>query len=275
MAAVMDPSGFALASVFGAVAGAVPDQEVMVWRDRRVTYAEMDRRADGLAHFLVAQGLGSHTPREELPGHLSGQDHLAIFSRNRTEYLEALIGSYRARVVPFNVNYRYVVEELTYLFDDADARAVIFSSEFAPEVAQLREQVPGLRVLVQIPDESENELLPGAVWWSDALATPAPAAGMPTPTGDDVFMMYTGGTTGMPKGVLWRQDDVYVSSMGGTPFGTTEPFASYEAIATHAASGAGRMTLLVVPPFMHAAAQWSTFHMITGGGTIVLPDNVH
>ncbi|WP_232678323.1 AMP-binding protein, partial [Nocardioides sp. R-C-SC26] len=132
-------------------------------------------------------------------------------------------------------------------------------------------------------------------------ATPAPAAGMPTPTGDDVFMMYTGGTTGrpkgvlwrqddvyvssmggtpfgttgMPKGVLWRQDDVYVSSMGGTPFGTTEPSASYEAIATHAASGAGRMTLLMIPPFMHAAAQWSTFHMITGGGTIVLPDNVH
>ncbi len=106
------------------------------------------------------------------------------------------------------------------------------------------------------------------------MTTPRPSAGLPEPDGDDLFILYTGGTTGMPKGVLWRQDDIYVTSMGGTPFGTTEPFASYEAIAEAAAAANGGMTLLMIPPFMHGAAQWSTFHMITGGGKIVIPDNV-
>ena len=97
---------------------------------------------------------------------------------------------------------------------------------------------------------------------------------MPEPTGDDLYILYTGGTTGMPKGVLWRNDDIYVTSMGGTPFGTSEPFASYDAIAQAARDAGGTMKLLMIPPFMHGAAQWSTFHTITCGGTIVLPDEV-
>lgn len=271
----MSPDGFNLSTVFRTVAGAVPDQEVLVWRDRRLTYAGMDRRVDGLAHHLVERGLGCHTPRTELAGHESGQDHLGLYLRNGNEYLEGMVAGYRARVAPFNVNYRYVEEELLYLLADARTRALVYHAEFAPNVAAVRDRLPDLEVLIQVADESGHELLPGAVDYESVLGTPAPAGGMPEPSGDDLFVLYTGGTTGMPKGVLWRNDDIYVTSMGGTPFGTNEPFASYDAIAEAAASAGGGMRLLMVPPFMHGAAQWSTFHTITSGGRIVLPDNVH
>lgn len=126
-----------------------------------------------------------------------------------------MIGSYRARVAPFNVSYRYVEEELLYLLKDSNARAVIYNAEFAPRVAAIRDQLPNLAVLIQVADESGNELLPGAVDYETILKTPAPQAGMPTPSGDDLYILYTGGTTGMPKGVLWRQHDIFLSSMGG------------------------------------------------------------
>ena len=273
-------AGFNLSTVFDTVARSVPDAEVMVWRERRLTYAVMNARIDGLAHHLVGQGLGCHTERTPgtgLAGHESGQDHLGIYLRNGNEYLESMVASYRSRVAAFNVNYRYVADELAYLLADAGTTALVYHAEFAPQVAAVRERLPDLKVLVQVADDSGNPLLPGAVDYEEATATPAPAAGMPTPSGDDLFILYTGGTTGMPKGVLWRHDDIYVSSMGGTVFGGTEPFGSYDAIAQHArdaVESGGAMRLLMIPPFMHGAAQWSTFHMITGGGTIVLPDEV-
>ncbi|CAN5266920.1 acyl-CoA synthetase [soil metagenome] len=271
-------AGFNLSTVFDTVARAVPDQEAMVWRGRRLTYAVMNARVDGLAHYLVEQGLGCHTERTAetgLEGHQSGQDHLGVYLRNGNEYLESMLGSYRARVAAFNVNYRYVEEELAYLLIDAATTALVYHAEFAPQVAAIRGRLPKLRVLIQVADGSDNPLLPGSVDYESFVTTPRPAAGMPTPTGDDLFVLYTGGTTGMPKGVLWRHDDIYVSSMGGTVFGTTDAFQSYEAIAQHARDSAGGMTLLMIPPFMHGAAQWSTFHMITGGGKIVIPDDVH
>jgi fatty-acyl-CoA synthase len=265
---------FNLSTVFDTVAKSVPDQEVLIWRDRRVTYGQMNRRIDGLAHYLVDRKLGCRTEREHLAGHESGQDHVGIYLRNGNEYLEAMVASYRARAAAFNVNYRYVEEELVHLLDDAGTRALIYHAEFAPQVAAVRARLPHLRLLIQVADDSGNELLPGAVDYESVLTTTPPAHGMPTPTGDDLFILYTGGTTGMPKGVLWRHDDVYVSSMGGTPYGTTEPFTSYDAIAQAARDGGGGMVLLMIPPFMHGAAQWSTFHVITNGGRIVIPDDV-
>ncbi|WP_166140602.1 acyl-CoA synthetase [Nocardioides ochotonae] len=265
---------FNLSTVFRTVADTVPDSEVLVWRDRRVTYRELDARIDGVAHFLVEQGLGCHTERDALAGHESGQDHLGVYLRNGNEYLEATLGAFRARVAAFNVNYRYVEEELVYLLTDAQATALVYHAEFAPVVAAVRDRLPALRVLIQVADDSGNPLLPGAVDYDSVVATPAPAGGMPTPSGEDLLLLYTGGTTGMPKGVMWRQHDIFVSSMGGTPFGTTEPFASYEALAAHAVASGGGLSLLMVPPFMHGAALWSTFHSITGGGKIVVLDDV-
>src|SRR5689334_4864639 len=154
---------FNLSTVFSVVARAIPDQNFLVWRDRRFSYAEFDARVDGFARYLVSAGLGCHTERDALDGHESGQDHLGIYLRNGNEYLESMIGAYRARVAPFNVSYRYVEEELVYLLNDSKARALVYNAEFAPRVAAIRDRVPHLQVLIQVADESGNDLLPGAV----------------------------------------------------------------------------------------------------------------
>jgi acyl-CoA synthetase (AMP-forming)/AMP-acid ligase II len=208
---------FDLSSVFATVAKTIPDQTFVVWRDRTLSYAQMDARIDGVAHYLAFRGLGCHTERERLAGHESGQDHLGIYLLNGNEYLEAMIGSFRARVTPVNVNYRYVVDELVYLLDDAKAKALVYSAEFAPRIAAIRDRLPRLEVLIQVADHSGKPLLDGAVDYESVTMTPRPAAGMPTPSADDLYILYTGGTTGMPKGVLWRQHDIFLSSMGGVP----------------------------------------------------------
>ena len=225
---------FNLSDVFATVAGAIPDQTFLVWRDRRLTYADVDARVDGVAHYLASVGLGCHAERDGLAGHESGQDHLGIYLRNGNEYLEAMIGSFRARVAPFNVSYRYVEQELVYLLEDSKARALVYPAEFAPRVAAIRDRLPALQVLIQVADESGNALLPGAVDYETVLGTPAPAHGMPTPTGDDLYVLYTGGTTGMPKGVLWRQHDIFLSSMGGRPWGSDQALASSDELAAKA-----------------------------------------
>ena len=110
---------FDLSSVFHTVATTLPDHRVLIWRDLELTYAQMDARIDGVAHYLTSQGLGCHTERDQLQPHESGQDHVGLYLRNGNEYLEAMIAGYRARVAPFNVNYRYVEEELLYLLTDS------------------------------------------------------------------------------------------------------------------------------------------------------------
>ncbi|HPX37326.1 MAG TPA: acyl-CoA synthetase [Mycobacterium sp.] len=268
-------AGFDLSTVFRTVAETVPDQQFFIWRDRRLTYAQMDARIDGVAHYLTSQGLGCHIERDQLEGHQSGQDHIGIYVRNGNEYLEAMVAGYRARVAPFNVNFRYVEEELLYLLGDSKARALVYAGEFAPNVHAILGSLPDLTVLIQVDDGSGNELLPGAVDYESITATPAPAGGMPTPTPDDLYILYTGGTTGMPKGVLWRQNDIFMSAMGGRPFlaGGAE-LTSYADLAAQARAQAGFRSLLLIPPLMHGAAQWGVFNTITTGGWIAVPDDV-
>ncbi|MFL6174410.1 MAG: acyl-CoA synthetase [Marmoricola sp.] len=263
---------FNLSRVFATVAAAVPDQEALVWRDLRLTYARMDARIDGVAHYLAELGLGRHTGRAELAGHEIGQDTVGLYLRNGNEYPEAMIAAYRAGAVSFNINYSYVEEELVYLLNDAGAKAVVFHAEFAPRVAAILDRVPTLTHLIQVADESGNELMPGAADYETIVSTPPVT--LPEALGEDVFLLYTGGTTGMPKGVIWRQHDVYVAAMGGRPFGSPDPFTTYDGIAEAARNAGGGIRLLMTAPFMHGAAQWSTFHMFTGGGKVVLPDNV-
>jgi fatty-acyl-CoA synthase len=263
-----------LSDVFGTVAKTIPEQTFLVWRGRRLSYADVDRRVDGFANYLTSVGLGCHTERDALAGHESGQDHLGIYLRNGNEYLEAMIGAYRARVAPFNTSYRYVEDELLYLLTDSKSKALVYPAEFGPRVAAIRDRLPHLRVLIQVADQSGNGLLPGAVDYETILSTPTPADGMPTPSGDDLYVLYTGGTTGMPKGVLWRQHDIFLSSMGGRPWGSDQALASHDELAEKARASAGAMSMMMVPPFMHGAAQWAAFNAVTMGGRLVIPDDV-
>ena len=265
---------FDLSTVFRTVAEAIPDNEVMIWRDLRLTYAQMDARIDGVAHYLVSRGLGCHIERDRLAGHQSGQDHVGLYMRNGNEYLEAMVAGYRARVAPFNVNFRYVEEELLYLLTDSGARALIYSSEFAPAVQAIRDRLPDLQVLIQVADDSGNPLLPGAVDYESVTATTEPADGMPTPDGEDLYILYTGGTTGMPKGVLWRQHDIFMSAMGGRPFTGGPELTTYQDLIDQVVAGAGLRSFLVLPPLMHGAAQWGVFNTISAGGWVAVPEDV-
>ena len=265
---------FNLSTIFRTVAEAVPEREAIVWRDRRLTYAEADARIDGVAHYLAERGLGCHTERADLQNHQSGQDHVGLYLRNGNEHLEAMVAAYRARVAPFNINYRYVEEELIYLLTDANARALVYAGEFAPQVESIRDRLPHLEVLIQVDDGSGTPLLPGAVDYESIVGTPEPAGGMPTPSPDDVYLLYTGGTTGMPKGVLWRQNDIFISAMGGRPFGADKDLESYEELIARVTDSGGLNSVVLIPPLMHGAAQWGAFNFISTGGLIAIPDDV-
>lgn len=145
---------FNLALTQEAVSAAVPDREYLIWRDRRFTYAQLTERSRRLASYLHQCNLGARVERDLLAGHESGQDHVALYMRNCNEFIEAMLGAFKSRTVPVNVNYRYVADELRYLFGDARARAVIYHAEFAPQLAKLRDALPEEVVLIQVPDDS-------------------------------------------------------------------------------------------------------------------------
>ena len=218
-----------LALLARAVAGAVPDRDYFVHGDLRLTYADMQDRARRFGRYLVDQGFEVHRERHELANHEIGQDTLGLYLHNGSEFLVANLGCFEARVVPFNVNYRYVAEELTYLLHDSGARGLVYHSAFAATLAEVLDGITGPRTLIQVPDATDNPLLPGAVWFDDALAASDPDPGV-DPTPDDLYVLYTGGTTGMPKGVLWRQADVYVSALGGRNRRTGDEWPDVEAI---------------------------------------------
>jgi len=258
-------SELSLAEIHEAIGQTRPDQECLVFRDRRFTWSQIEERTRRLANHLLDAGLGCHTEREDLATHESGQDHLAIYLHNGNEYLESMLGALKARVASLNVNYRYVAEELEYLLTDSTARAVVVHSAFAPTLAEVLPRLPSLRVILQVPDESGNDLLPGAVWYEDALATASPQRPAVTWSADDLYMLYTGGTTGMPKGVMWRNGDAMRECFGGSKTATT-----IEEFIGEANTG---LRSLLAPPFMHGAGHWMSFRTWLGGGTIVVQDN--
>jgi acyl-CoA synthetase (AMP-forming)/AMP-acid ligase II len=265
-------SGFNLGVVFETLAGALSERELLVGGGRRLSYGELAERSRRLASYLAGHGLGCHTPRAELAGHQSGQDHVALALYNGNEYLEGMIGSYRARAAPFNVNYRYVEDELRYLLTDATPAAVIYHASLAPRLRGVLGEVPSVRVLLQVADDAGHDLLPGAVDYEEALRISSPDGPATEPSPDDLYILYTGGTTGMPKGVLWRQHDIFMAAMGGRRVGTWEEVADYGELAAHATTANG-LTLMLLPPLMHGAAQWAGFMMMTEGSRIVLPDD--
>ncbi|MDG4664632.1 acyl-CoA synthetase [Mycobacterium sp. 236(2023)] len=259
---------FTVPAAADAVAAVIGEREFIIQGDRRFTFAQIVERSNRLAAFLHAQGLGCHTERSELPGHEVGQDLLGIYAHNGPEYVEGMLGAWRARVAPFNVNYRYVKSELQYLLSDAGATALLYHAAFAPRLAEVIADLPDLKVLIQIADGSGNELLPGAVDYESIVAE-GPAQAPPVePSPDDLYVLYTGGTTGMPKGVLWRQHDIFMTSFGGRSLYTGELATSYDDIAKRSAENPGTK-LMVLPPLMHGAAQWALFTAMNTGQTVV------
>jgi 3-oxocholest-4-en-26-oate---CoA ligase len=264
---------FTVPEVAAAVAAAIPDRELVIHGDKRYSYAQILERSNRLAVYLHSRGLGCHTERSALAGHEVGQDLLGLYAYNGNEFVESLLGSFQARVAPFNVNFRYVKSELQYLLKDAGATALVYQAAFAPRVAEILPDLPRLRVLIQIADDSGHDLLYGAVDYETALASCAPEPPPVQHSPDDLYVLYTGGTTGMPKGVLWRQHDIFMTSFGGRNLMTGEPSGSVEEIVARLSPDAGAK-LLILPPLIHGAAQWSVMTAITTGQSVVFPSVV-
>lgn len=264
---------FTVPEVIDAVAAAIPDRDLVVQGDRRFSYAQIVERSNRLAAYLHAQGLGCHTARSDLLGHQTGQDLLGIYAYNGNEFIETLLGSFRARVAPFNVNYRYVRNELAYLLADSGATALVYHAAFAPTLAEVLPELPQLRVLIQIADDSGNALLDGAVDYETMLADSSPQPPPVQPDPDDLYVLYTGGTTGMPKGVLWRQHDIFMGSFGGRNLMTGDEVGSIDDIVGPAGENPG-VKLMILPPLIHGAAQWAVMTAINTGQTLVFPSVV-
>ena len=245
-----------LADLFEVVADAVPDRLALVAEDRRLSYAELDARANRFAHHLLA--------RDIEPG-----DKVAIYAWNRAEWIEAMLGTYKARAVPVNVNYRYVADEARHILDNSDSVGVVFERTFAPVISRIRGDLPQLRHLVVLEDGSTEPTDPDVVGYEDALATASPECDFAPRSADDLYFLYTGGTTGMPKGVMWRAEDIFFAALGGGGYGQT-PIERADELAGRVAAEDARSVQMVNAPMMHGGGQWVSFITFYAGGTIVL-----
>jgi acyl-CoA synthetase (AMP-forming)/AMP-acid ligase II len=261
-----------IASIQEAVAAVVPERDAIVMGETRLDYAGLTDRTRRLANFLVANDITVHTERADLANWEVGQDRVGLLMHNCPTYLEAMIGAFKARAIPFNVNYRYVGEELLYLFNDARPTALVYQARFAEILAPVLAAVPSLRMLIQVADDSATPLLPGAVDYEATLATSSGAPVPTEPSPDDIYCTYTGGTTGMPKGVLWRQEDSIWENLNGRSL-TGDALANVDAFAERAATQKHRRNL-AAPPFMHGAGCQTALAALLAGNTVLIQDQV-
>ncbi len=258
---------FNLADLFESVTARVPGRQAVTWGDVRLTYAQLEARANRLAHGLESMGVG--------PG-----DHVGVYMYSRPEYLEAMVAAFKVRAVPINVNYRYVAEELAYLFDNAELRAVIVERTFAPVVASIRDRLPAMEHVLVVDDGSDPVGVPGAVAYEELLATQPPTAGFGARSADDRYIAYTGGTTGKPKGVIWRQEDIFFATMTpGVVVTKPEDVSENATLPVHprlqplADKGVTVPDIFVsyaLGPLMHVSGHWSSWGALLSGGRTVL-----
>jgi acyl-CoA synthetase (AMP-forming)/AMP-acid ligase II len=258
------PREFGFLDLWDSVATLVPDRECIVQGPRRVTFRQVHERTTRLGWWLTAQGFGAR--RAPVADWESPNDLVGLLLRNSPEYLEASLGCYRARCAPFNVNYRYEAEELAYLLTDARPSAIVYHLEFGPPLAAAFE-VAGFApaALIHVDDASGNAPLPGSVPYESALNEATVPQQPVVPTPDDVHVLYTGGTTGMPKGVIWR-----LRELAGRPCGIQ--VASLDA-ARRDAPRRGWLRAFPAPPLIHGAASWFSYGAWARGGTIVLSED--
>ncbi|SEF93895.1 Acyl-CoA synthetase (AMP-forming)/AMP-acid ligase II [Thermomonospora echinospora] len=239
---------FNYADLFEGVADAVGERVAAVCGDRRFTYAELDAQANRLAHHLRSAGVG--------PG-----QHVAIQLYNGLEYVTGLLAALKIRAVPINVNYRYVEGELVYLYQDSDSVALIYDVEFDDRVAAAAAQAPKLGHFIAVGGDSA---IPGAVRYEDALRDQPETRDFPPRSGDDLYIVYTGGTTGMPKGVMWQ-----MRQMLHAFWNPTMPRPQRPEDIIEQARNAGPLVMMPVAPLMHGAAQMATWISWWIGATLV------
>ncbi|MFI6470918.1 acyl-CoA synthetase [Streptomyces sp. NPDC050516] len=252
-----------LADLFESVVDVVPDREALVYIDhpgtgaeRRLTYRQLDAAANRLAHHLIDSGLK--------PG-----EHLGLHLYNGVEYLQTVLAALKARLVPVNVNYRYVEEELVYLYRDADLAALVFDAEFTERVAGALPLAEKLRHLVRVGTVPQGAPALDATAFTEAEAAGSPDRGFGPRSADDLFIIYTGGTTGMPKGVMWRQEDLFFAGLfGGEPAG--EPVRRPEELAERVAKGGAGLTFFPAPPLMHGTSTLTSFVAFNYGQRVAI-----
>ncbi|MEZ5144171.1 MAG: acyl-CoA synthetase [Acidimicrobiales bacterium] len=250
--------GYNFADLVEHTVDAVPDRVALVCGEDRRTFAELEARTNALAHTLAAGGVA--------PG-----EHVGIYSLNSIQWIEAAVAVVKIRAVPVNVNYRYVEDELRYLFDNADLTGLVYSEEFGPRVAHVRNDLPLLKTLVMIEDGSgadQGDLDPTS--FEDAVAQGSPERDFGERSPDDQVIIYTGGTTGMPKGVMWRGEDLFFALAGGIDPFTREPVGSEWEQSEKAKASPGQLVFMNTPPLMHGAAFVGSFMQLFQGNINVL-----
>ncbi len=236
---------------------AVPDRVALISGGERLTYAELEEKANRLAHYLVDHGVRK-------------DDKVGLYSRNRIEIVIAMLGVVKAGAIGVNVNFRYVEGELRYLFDNSDMVAVVHERQYADRVANVLPDTPGVKTVLVVEDGSDLDYQRyGGVEFSSALKQSSPERDFGPRSEDDLYLLYTGGTTGFPKGVMWRHEDIYRVLFGGTDFATGEPIADEYDLAKQAAANPP-MIRLPIPPMIHGATQSATWMSLFSGQTVVL-----
>ncbi len=252
-----------IADLFEHAVDVVPERTALIVGERRITYAELEEEANRLAHHLAEQGIGVG-------------DHVGLYAKNSIEHVVALLAVYKLRAVAININYRYVEGELDYIVDNADLKVLVHERVYAPLVAKVAPKHDQLRHVVVLEDGTDagspegDASSYGGVAWADAVAGRSAARDFGERSNDDLYIVYTGGTTGYPKGVMWRHEDVWRTLGGGIDFYSGERLGEYD--QSKKAVENGPMMTFPLSPIMHGGAQWGMLmHLFGGHATILVP----
>jgi len=239
---------------------AAPDRVALICGDDQLTYAQLEEQANRLAHYLIDQGVKK-------------DDKVGLYCRNRIEIVIAMLGIVKAGAILVNVNYRYVEGELEYLFENSDMVALVHERRYADRVANVLPETPNVKTVLVVEDGTEDPTGDfrkyGGVEFHSAIAQGSPERDFGDRSADDIYLLYTGGTTGFPKGVMWRHEDIYRVLFGGTDFATGE-FVKDEYDLAKAAAENPPMIRYPIPPMIHGATQSATWMSIFSGQTTVL-----
>lgn len=248
------------ANLWESIAAEQPQTPAIVQDDDALSWGEFDRQADALAAFLVDQGLVQRSS-------------VAVYSPNRAEFLVSYFAAFKAGLTPLNINYRYTSSELAYLIDNADAKAVMFDIEYAATIEEVRESLDIVTSWIAIGADETN-CPDWAVRYNDIVTVDPATRAYEAPWGrsnEDLLMIYTGGTTGMPKGVMWRLHDLLAkSNYGAVPMFGVPPLESPEDAGPRAVASPITSRCLIAPPLMHATGLLTSFVALVAGGTVIL-----